>query len=74
MSKIRVTINIDSDINDRWAKVAKKHKLTKSGIVQEFLESALPILEIEKPTDAVSAMFKEMGKTVEDVGSLFHEK
>ncbi len=74
MAKKQVLIRIDEDLNDRWNIVSKKIKMSKTAMIESFLESSLPMLEHDNPTDMVSDLFKEMGKTVEDVGSLFHEK
>lgn len=70
----RVTISVDNDINDRWTKVAKRLELTKSGMVQEFLEQVLPILEEKEPNKMMAKAMKEMGQTIELTGSLFDGK
>ena len=74
MLKKRVNMVINSDLNDRWTAVAKKIKMSKTAMLESMLESSLPMLELEKPTDVVSAMFGEMSKVTKDVGNLFDEK
>jgi hypothetical protein len=73
MAKKQVLIRIDEDLNKRWALVSKKIKMSKTAMIESMLENSLPILEQDNPTDMVSSMFQEMGKTFQDVGSLFHE-
>jgi len=71
--KIRVSINLDKETNERWNRVSKKLKMSKSGMVQDFLDQVLPILEKEKPTDVLSSAFKELGNVMNETGSLFDE-
>jgi len=74
MSKRQVLIRIDEELNDRWGKVAKKLKMSKSGMVQDFLEQVIPILEKEEPKDILGIAFKQLGEVMHDTGSLFDEK
>lgn len=69
-----VTLSIDEELNERWNKVAKKLKLSKSGMLQEFVEQILPILEEEKPNKMMAKAMKEMGKQIELTGSLFDDR
>jgi antitoxin component of RelBE/YafQ-DinJ toxin-antitoxin module len=71
MAKQQVLIRIDKDLNERWGKVAKKLKISKSGIVQDFLEQVIPILEKEEPKDILGTAFKQLGDVMHDTGSLF---
>lgn len=71
MAKIRINITIDEDINTRWGKVAKKHKISKSSMVEEFIESVLPILEAETANKMMAKAMKEMGKTINLTSNLF---
>lgn len=73
MAYKRVTISIDEDLNDRWNKVAKKIKMTKSGMIEDFLNEVVPILEYEEPRDVMKHALDHIGKGVSDMGSLFHE-
>jgi len=41
----KVTISLPVDIADRWNKVAEKHSLVKSVMVQNYLTQVLPYLE-----------------------------
>ena len=45
MAQKRVTISIDSRLNDRWKQVADHHKITKSGMIEAYLLKILPKLE-----------------------------
>lgn len=69
----RVTISIDDTLNDRWTKVAKRLDMTKSGMVVDFLEQVIPILEKEKPKDMIGSALKEVAKSLDQAGSLFDE-
>jgi predicted transcriptional regulator len=73
MAHKRVTISIDPDINDRWAKVAKQLRMTKSGLVEEILRDIIPILEKDKPKDILAHTLEVVGQGLMDVGSLFYE-
>ena len=69
--KKTIGLSIDSELNDRWGAVAKKHKVTKSGMVEEYLEQILPILEQQTPNDMISSAMKEMAKSINATASLF---
>lgn len=71
MAQKRVTLSIDSELNDRWANVAKRLKMTKSGMVKEYLEHILPILEKQEPKDVLASAFRELGSSISEVGGLF---
>ena len=73
MAQRKVTITIDEKLNDRWNKVSKKIKMTKSGMVEDFLNEVVPILENEAPRDVMKHALKHIGKGVSDMGSLFDE-
>jgi len=74
MAKKRVLIMVDEDLNDRWKKVAKRLKFSKSGMITDILEEVLPILEKEKPNDMIGSALKSLGDALNDTGSLFDEK
>ena len=73
MAQRKVTITIDEKLNDRWNKVSKKIKMTKSGMVEDFLNEVIPILEKEEPRDVMRHALEHIGKGVSDMGSLFYE-
>jgi len=73
MAQKRVMISIDSDLDARWKKVSKKIKMSKSGMVEDFLNEVLPILEKEAPRDVMAHALEHIGKGVSDLGSLFYE-
>jgi len=71
MARKRINLTIDEDINARWAKVAKKHGLTKSGMVDEWLENILPILDEEQPKKVLQHAMKALAKEIDLTASLF---
>lgn len=64
-------MSIDAELNERWNKVAKKHKMTKSGMVEEYLETILPILEQETPNKMMAKAMKRMAQEIDTTGDLF---
>lgn len=74
MAQKRVGISIDIELNERWNKISKKIKMSKSGMVEDFLNEVIPILEHESPRDVMAHALDQIGKGVSDMGSLFHEK
>lgn len=68
-----VTIYIDGELNKRWGAVNKKLNLTKSNMVEEYLEQILPILEQQTPNDMISSAMKEMAKSINATASLFDD-
>jgi metal-responsive CopG/Arc/MetJ family transcriptional regulator len=73
MGKKKVLITIDEDLFDRWDSVAKKIKMSKSGMVQEMLESAIPVFEKDGKS-MFGYVLEKYGEGLLDVGSLFHEQ
>lgn len=69
----RVSITIDENINKRWNAVAKKHNMTKSGMVEEYLEMMLPILEAQTPNKMMAKAMKEMATGIDLTASLFDQ-
>jgi len=67
----KVTITIDESLNDRWSNVAKKHKFTKSRIVEDMLEQLLPILEAKTPNKMMAEAMKSLGAQIDLTGDLF---
>ena len=67
----KVTISIDDELNERWGKVAKKLKDTKSSMVEDFLIRVLPVLEREQPKDMIGEAMKLAGQGLQDAASLF---
>jgi len=74
MAQKKVLISIDEDMNERWNSVSKKIKMSKSGMVEDFLNQVIPILEIDEPRDVMAHALDHIGKGVSDMGSLFHEE
>jgi metal-responsive CopG/Arc/MetJ family transcriptional regulator len=73
LSQTRVGISIDTDLNERWNKVSKKIRISKSGMISDFLTEVLPILEHEAPRDVMAHALEHIGKGISDSGSLFYE-
>ena len=73
MAQRRVGISIDETLNDRWGKVAKKLKMTKSSMIDEYLEEILPILEAETPNRMMAKAMKKMSKDIDLTGDLFEK-
>ena len=74
MARKRVLISIDEELDERWKLVAKKMKMSKSVMVEDFLSEVVPILEKEDPRDVMKQAMEHIGKGVSDMGSLFYEK
>jgi len=71
MAQKRVNISINEDLNEVWSRVAKKHGLTKSGMVEEWLENVLPILDQEQPKKVLQHAMKALAKEIDTTASLF---
>jgi len=69
----RVTITLPVDLNERWGNVAKRLKMSKSGMVKDFLEEVIPILEQEKPKDIMKMALKKTSQNIELTASLFDD-
>lgn len=67
----KITITLEIDLNDRWTKTAKRLKLSKSGMVAEYLEQMLPILEEEQPSKLLQKAMKQMAKGIDETANLF---
>jgi len=78
MAQRRVTFSLDSSILERFREVSKKHKMTQSRIIQDYLDLIVPMLEEESPNLMMSKVLKRMAREVESTASLFenmeHEK
>ena len=48
----RVTISIDEDLNNLWNEVTKKHRISKSGMVENYLRNVLHQLNHANISDA----------------------
>lgn len=69
----RVTISIDKEVNERWTKVAKRLDLSKSGMVEEFIEQMLPILEAETPNKMMAKAMQKMAVQIDTTATLFDD-
>ena len=66
-----VTISIDEDINALWTKTAKKHEISKSRMIEDFLREILPILNESTPNKMMFKAMKKMAEGIDDSASLF---
>jgi len=71
MERKHITISIDKEINERFTAVAKKLKLTKSGMIEDFLREVVPILEQEVPKDVMKMALKKTAEQIDLTASLF---
>lgn len=67
----RVTISIDENLNELWTKLAKKHDLSKSGMIEEFLGEVLPILNESTPNKMMATVMKKMAQQIDNTATLF---
>ena len=71
MAQKRIGLSIDEQLNERWTKVAKRLKMTKSGMVEEMISNILPILEKEKPNEVMKAVLKKSAEQIDLTANLF---
>jgi len=69
----RIGLSIDEDLNELWTKLAKKHGLSKSKMVEEFLEGVLPILNESTPNKMMVKAIKKMAESIDDSATLFDQ-
>jgi len=69
----RVTISIDENLNDIWGKLAKKHDVTKSGMVEGFLAEVLPLMDESTPNKMMVKIMKKMAENIDDTAGLFDQ-
>jgi len=70
MSKSRLTVTIEKDVLDRFNASAKKLKINKSAVVEEFIESILPILEQSKKETMLQKILQAQAKSLNETASL----
>ncbi len=73
MAKIKVTVNLDKELNQRWNNMAKKHKLSKSAMIGEYLEKILPILEKKTANQMMAEAMRQMAVEIDTTASLFDQ-
>jgi predicted DNA-binding transcriptional regulator len=71
MARKRINLTIPEELNEQWAKVARKHGLTKSGMVEEWLSYVLPVLEEEQPKKVLKHAMKTLAREIDMTASLF---
>ena len=70
MAKKGIMISVDEELNDRWTKVSKKWKESKSSMVEDFLLRIIPVMEKEEPKDMISEVMKMAGQGMQEMGDL----
>ena len=68
MSRKRINVTVDDQLNERWERVAKRIGMTKSAMLDDMLESVLPILEADAKSMVAKAM-NEIGQTMKELGN-----
>ena len=71
--KKRVTISIDEELNEKWNEISKKHGISKSGMVEDFIIQILPVLEVEAPIKMISNAMKKLAEGIDETASLFDD-
>lgn len=71
MAIIRINISVEKELNERWNEVAKKHDITKSGMINDFLLEVLPILEAQTPSKMMAKAMKKMAEQIDTTATLF---
>ena len=72
MSRKRINVTVDNQLNERWERVAKRIGMTKSAMLDDMLESVLPILEADAKSMVAKAM-NEIGQTMKELGNYVEE-
>lgn len=72
MSRKRINVTVDDQLNERWERVAKRIGMTKSAMLDDMLESVLPILEADAKSMVAKAM-NEIGQTMKELGNYVEE-
>jgi len=62
-----VTLRIRPNIYERWSKVAKRYGWSRSQMLEEILESVLPVLEEQDPKKLVQEVAKHVGETMQAI-------
>jgi len=70
MSKSRLTVTIEKDVLDRFNASAKKLKINKSAVIEEFIEGILPILEQSKKETMLQKILQAQAKSLNETASL----
>lgn len=52
MAQKRVLLSLPPELNERWNRIAKKHRLSKSAMVEHYLNRVLPQLDHINISDA----------------------
>ena len=71
MAQKKIGMSINAELNDRWNKVSKKHDLSKSGMVEDYLIVILPILEAQTPNKMMAKAMQKMANEINTTATLF---
>lgn len=72
--KTKVMITIPSELNKRWNAVAKKHHLVKGWMVEDFLNSVIPILEKENEKSIVETAIETSKKLEGKLSKMYEDE
>lgn len=67
------TFTIEESLSKRLSVVSKRMKQSKSSIVEELIESVLPILEAKSPNKIMAEAMKQMAEQIDLTASLFDD-
>jgi len=66
-----VSVSLPEELNEEWTRIAKKHDLSKSGMLQEWLVYILPVLDEEQPKKILKNAMKSLAKEIDTTANLF---
>ena len=72
--KTKVMITLPPELNERWNAVAKKHHLVKSWMVEEFLNSVIPVLEKENEKSIVESALETSKKLEGKLSKMYEDE
>lgn len=71
MIRKKILISVPPSLSARWNKVCKKHNLSKSQMIEEYLLGVIPILEEELPNKMIAKAMKKMSEEIDTTATLF---
>lgn len=64
MAHTRVTISLPPELAEQWTKMADKHSLVKSVMVQNYLKQVLPYLEKREPQSVINFRIEDNSRSL----------
>lgn len=82
MSHKKVMISIPPELNEKWNELSKKHRISKSGMIEDYLYRVLPQLDLASISDVdeyvellrirkIDKNASDEAKRIDDEDSLF---